>query len=54
MGAATAEGELDAYYQQGQEFEQAITLLSRSDLETPGQEYTRAVDQVLELDSWSE
>ena len=54
VGAATAEGELDAYYQQGHEFEQAISLLSRDGLATPGQEYTRAVDQVLELESWSE
>ena len=52
IGAATAEGETDVYYQQEYEFDQAISLISRDQLQADpfqatDQEYSEAVDEIL-------
>ena len=48
VGAATAEGETDVYYQQADEFDEVISLVSRDSLQPAGQDYPEIVDQILE------
>ena len=50
VGAATAEGETDVYYQQEQGFEQAASLISRDQVSQADDEYLQSVDQLFE--SW--
>jgi len=50
VGAATAEGERDVYYQQTPELQQAMSLISRDQTSHAKDEYLQAVDQLFE--SW--
>jgi hypothetical protein len=50
VGAATAEGETDVYYQQDQELEQAVSLIDRDQSSQADDEYLQTVDQLFE--SW--
>ena len=54
VGAATAEGEMDAYYQQGNGLDRTLSLLGEDRHESAGNDYAAAVDQVLELEFWGE
>ena len=50
VGAATAEGETDVYYQQDPGLQQAVSLISRDQVSQADDEYLQTVDQLFE--SW--
>jgi CHASE3 domain sensor protein len=49
VGAATAEGETDVYYQQDQELERAVSLIDRDQSSQTDDDYLEALDEVLEM-----
>jgi len=49
VGAATAEGETDVYYQQDPGLQQAVSLIDRDQSSQTDDDYLEAVDEVLEM-----